>query len=337
MDNLTHSLTGLLLARAGLNRLAPRATLLAVIAANAPDLDITAAANGSLCYLAYHRGFTHALFWAPLLALAALPLWWLLARREALTRRHWVGAYLVALAAIGSHLGLDYLNIYGIRLQLPFSSAWLHLDLVHIVDVWLWVILIACTLGPMLARLVDSEIAGRATRRPAAGRGAAIFGLLLVCAYVAGRSALHARAIDTLQARVYAKEPPRATLAIPSAANPWRWTGVVETDAAWHVMGIDLLARDFDPDAGRILYKPDTARVRAAIAGTETGRVFLDFAQAPAWRLTSVATPEGATLVQIHDLRFGLPGEGAFWAEFLVDAAGKVVRERFGFGNMKPE
>ena len=34
MDNLTHSLTGVLLARAGLNRLAPRATALTTRAAS---------------------------------------------------------------------------------------------------------------------------------------------------------------------------------------------------------------------------------------------------------------------------------------------------------------
>ena len=40
MDNLTHSLTGLMLSRAGLNRFYPRATLVLVIAANIPDIDI---------------------------------------------------------------------------------------------------------------------------------------------------------------------------------------------------------------------------------------------------------------------------------------------------------
>jgi len=214
MDNLTHSLTGLLLARAGLNRLAPRATALAVIAANLPDLDIVTGVNGSLCYLAHHRGFTHALFWAPLVALAALPIWWLLARKQALTSRHWIGAYLVALTAIFSHLGLDFLNVYGIRLHLPFSADWPRLDLVNIVDIWIWAILLVCALGPLLARLVYSEIGARG----GAGRGMAITGLILIAIYIGGRAELHARAIGTLQARLYEKEQPRLTAALPSAA-----------------------------------------------------------------------------------------------------------------------
>ena len=40
MDNLTHTLTGVLLARAGLNRLTPRAMLIVIIAANVPDFDV---------------------------------------------------------------------------------------------------------------------------------------------------------------------------------------------------------------------------------------------------------------------------------------------------------
>ena len=40
MDNLTHSLVGLTAAKAGLEKLSPGATLLCLIAANAPDGDI---------------------------------------------------------------------------------------------------------------------------------------------------------------------------------------------------------------------------------------------------------------------------------------------------------
>lgn len=333
MDNLTHSLTALLLARAGLNRLAPRATVLAVIAANLPDLDIVTAVNGQASYLANHRGFSHALLLAPLMAAAALPLWWLLARKEPLGRRQWAGAYLVSLLAVFSHLGLDYLNVYGIRLHLPFSAAWVRLDLLNIIDVWIWAILLICTLGPMLARLVYSEIGARG----GTGRGMAIAGLLLICVYLAGRATLHARAVDTLQARLYDKESPRFTIAVPGAANPWGWTGLVETESAWHVVPVNLLMGNFDPDSGRKFYKPDISHVRDAILHTETARIFLDFSRSALWRITPVTTPEGATRVRIYDLRFGLPEQGAFSCEFIIDRAGNVLRERFSFGNTKSE
>ena len=55
MDNLTHSLTGLMLSQAGLNRFYPRATLLLVISANIPDIDFVAIAGGPLYYFEQHR------------------------------------------------------------------------------------------------------------------------------------------------------------------------------------------------------------------------------------------------------------------------------------------
>lgn len=329
MDNLTHSLTGVLLARAGLNRLVPRATILAVIAVNLPDLDIVTALRGSLCYLANHRGFSHALFWLPLVALAPLPIWWLLARSQGVKPIDWLKAYLVSAVALLSHLVLDWMNVYGIRLKLPFSGEWLHLDLLNIIDVWVWAILLICTLGPVLGRLVESEMGARR----GAGRGMAITGLLLVAAYIGGRAQLHDQAVKALEARMYRHEMPRRILAIPGAFNPWQWTGVVETSSSWYVIPLDL-HREFDPESGRIFPKPDTSSVRSAVLDTETARVFLDFSQAALWRITPTPSPEGAVSVTIHDLRFGLPGEGAFSAEWIVDAKGRVVHEGFVFGRM---
>ena len=69
MDNLTHTLTGVMLARAGLNRFVPRATLLLAIAANAPDVDIVSWFGGPLTYLRYHRGWTHTCLLLPVMAL----------------------------------------------------------------------------------------------------------------------------------------------------------------------------------------------------------------------------------------------------------------------------
>lgn len=329
MDNLTHSLTGVLLARAGLNRLVPRATILAVISANLPDLDIVTGVRGSLCYLANHRGFSHALFWLPLVALAPLPLWWLLARSQGVKPIDWLKAYLVSAVALLSHLVLDWMNVYGIRLKLPFSGEWLHLDLLNIIDVWVWAILLICTLGPVLGRLVESEMGARR----GGGRGMAIAGLLLVAAYIGGRAQFHDQAVKALEARMYRHEMPRRILAIPGAFNPWQWTGVVETSSNWYVIPLDL-HREFDPESGRIFPKPDTASVRSAVLGTETARVFLDFSQAALWRITPTPSPEGAVSVTIHDLRFGLPGEGAFSAEWIVDSKGRVVHEGFVFGRM---
>src|SRR5207244_8174094 len=60
MDNLTHTLTGVALSQAGLNRKTRYATLALVIGSNLPDVDIVTRLAGSATYLKYHRGITHS-------------------------------------------------------------------------------------------------------------------------------------------------------------------------------------------------------------------------------------------------------------------------------------
>ncbi len=57
-----------MLARAGLGRNVPRAGLLLMVAANAPDLDIVTWLGGTSTYLEYHRWFTHSILAVPLMA-----------------------------------------------------------------------------------------------------------------------------------------------------------------------------------------------------------------------------------------------------------------------------
>lgn len=325
MDNLTHSLVGIVMARAGLNRLAPAALPLAVVAANAPDLDIVAAAWGQIAYLEAHRGWSHSIVAAPFIALALLPIWYLLARRRnAIGPRQWGGAYLVALAGTLSNPLLDLPNVYGTRFLLPFRPDWLHFDFVYIIDLWIWALLLVAVLAPLLSRLVSSEIGARS--KP--GRAGAIFTLVLLAAFLGVRYQLHATSIDLLTARIYGGETPKRVYSLPAAAAPWKWRGVVETASAWRVVELDLL-REFDADSARVFYKPANLGRFAALRATRTGRVFLDFCQVPLWRVVPVSNPEGGLRVTIHDLRFGLPEDGMFSATFVFDANNRVVEESF--------
>ena len=92
----------------------------------------------------------------------------------------WLGAYAISLVAVASHLLLDYTNTYGIRLLLPFSARWFHLDLTSVVDLWIWAVLLVALAGPLIARLVNAEIGARTQH---AGRGFAIFALLFLGFY----------------------------------------------------------------------------------------------------------------------------------------------------------
>lgn len=146
MDNATHTLCGLALARAGLDRLDPRAAATLVLASNLADLDIVVQPfGGRPAYLCYHRGVTHSLLGMALeaLLLAGLVLGVERLRGGAPDARRFGRLALVALIGFLAHLGLDGLNSYGIRPLLPFSGRWFYGDVAFIVDPWLWLMLAA--------------------------------------------------------------------------------------------------------------------------------------------------------------------------------------------------
>ncbi len=326
MDPLTHYLSGVLASRAGLRRLCPQAVWIAPLAAMAPDIDAVAGLFGAETYLAWHRQWTHALAAIPLVA--ALPL---LAARLGYGRRLSLKrGYATALAAVTLHDLLDLTNAYGVRALLPFSRAWLGLDIFPIVDLWLWALLLAAVLGPMLGRLVSAEIGARA----GPGRGAAIFALSLLLVYGGARRLLHDRAVAVLEARVYQGEVPLRVAALPNPAHPLRWRGLVETGPFYALCALDL-GEEFDPSEARILHKarssPEQAAAERAARATRPFRIFLDFSCYPLWRFTPADAPEGALQVEAMDLRFGEPPAPRFVATALVDAGHRVLRSGFRF------
>jgi inner membrane protein len=325
MDNPTHSLFGLMLSRAGLNRLCPRADLLLILAANAPDLDVVTWIWGTTGHIAYHRWYTHAWLMLPLVAL--LPV--LLTRFFVKERFPWAAAYALSLVGCASHVVLDWMNVFGIRTLLPFSSQWFHLDLLFIIDPWIWAFFTLALAAPFLSSLVSSEMGARRS----SGQGWAIFALLAVTLYLGGRYLLHERALDQLNARLYERATPKRVAAFPTFANPLRWRTVVETDAVYWVQSINVLDQ-FDPTSGRAFYKPEWSPDFDAVGKTWPFQVFLDFNHYPLWRRTPLSEPEGARRVELFDLRFGDPVQPGFVASAEVLANGRVEQPRISFGQL---
>jgi inner membrane protein len=328
MDPLTHSATGLFLGRAGLNRFSPQATWILVLAANAPDIDIVTLAGGQLNYLNYHRHLTHSLAAWPLMAL--LPV--LAVRLFTRTPFRWLGAYAISLVAVASHLLLDWTNVYGIRLLLPFSGRWFRLDLTSVVDLWIWTVLLMALAGPAVARLVNSEIGARTK---SAGRGSAIFALLFLGLYNAGRGVLHARAVAILDSRIYAGRPPQRVAALPGPVNPLAWRGLVETPDFYSVVDFNVL-EEFDPSRAAISYKAEPSAAIHAANNSREFRDFFKFSQFPIERAMPLADPGGGTRVEATDMRFGVPGQSGFVAAADVDNRLRVVRAWFSFGAARP-
>ncbi len=158
MDNLAHTLAGLVLARTRLGKLVPRASLWLVVGANVPDVDILARLwGGKQAYLEYHRGITHSIVGIALQALllaAVLHAWHMRgsgALRPRVVLAHWLAVFG---AGSASHPLLDACNTYGWRPYLPFDARWIYGDMLFIVDPWLWWLLCGAALlgGPATRR-----------------------------------------------------------------------------------------------------------------------------------------------------------------------------------------
>ena len=159
MDNLTHSIIGLAAGELIDRCLPPEPTperaqarhrLLLVTAAlgsNFPDIDLVFMPflSRPLGYLLEHRGHTHTLLFAipeALLLVALLWLFWPAARQVLrVSRAARKGVALAAGIGLLLHLGMDYLNSYGLHPFAPLDARWLYGDTIYIIEPMFWVLL----------------------------------------------------------------------------------------------------------------------------------------------------------------------------------------------------
>jgi inner membrane protein len=323
MEPVTHFLTGACIGRAGLNRRTAYATLAATLAAEAPDLDVLWSLGGPVVSFAHHRGITHTLIGAPVMAAAVTGFVWLLDRfwlsRGRLKARdpqpvRWLWVYGSALIAGLSHLLLDWTNNYGLRPFFPFNTHWYSGDLVFIAEPILWLLLVIALVIPALLGLADREVGARRTRFR--GRGWAIFALAGMTALWCWRWAEHAQARNLVEAAQVTPTPATRIALEPYPINPWRWHAILETDSTWQTAEVDTrtgaVASDPRVDA---LFKPAATPATQFARRTPLGEVFLDWSQWPVVRDLGAQPipgqpppdlPAGRTLSAVHfgDLRF---------------------------------
>ena len=323
MDNATHSLCGLMLARMGLDRWCPRAAALLIIGSNLPDADIVMRIEDSITYLDYHRHLTHSVTLAPAVAIVTV----LLVRLFSRGAFPYLRSFLIALLGVFAHLAFDATNMYGIRLALPASAKWVELDVLHVVDPWIMAILLLSIAAPLIARLVNSEIGSKG----GAGRGWAAFALTFIFFYTGARVVLHERAIAALESRMYLAEAPRRVAAWPTPFNPFRWIGYAEGNTFQTIHDLNL-NDEFDPIAGRVFYRPENLAALEVARKTATMERFFHFSQYPIWRIVPLAEPQGALRVQAADLRFGAPPNLRFVVTVTLDRDLRVLSEEFNYG-----
>lgn len=309
------------MARAGLDRFCPRAAVLLVLSANAPDIDILALIGGPLKYFEMHRGYTHSLVGLPFMALLTVIVVAAIFRQ----RLPWGKAWLLCVLGVASHLLIDGTNDYGLRLLLPFSSHWFALDINSLYDGAIWAALIFAALWPLLERLVNGEIGMRGQ----VGRGVAVFALTFFLLYDCGRALMHGRALAQLQSVLYDGAVPVRTSALPNPFNPLRWKGIVETERNFQVLPLDVFG-SLEPRNALVFYKAHLTEGLRLAAQTEPFRYFLYFARFPVWS-TDESSVAGApvTRIELMDLRFGLPGSTAFRCMATEDSQGRVLESKF--------
>ncbi len=129
MDPVTHSVSGLVLAKVFKCKLTTKTALIFGGLALAPDIDSAAyffSTNAE--YLLYHRGFTHSIWGGLLLGiLAAFIL-------KNTVKKNFMFSTIIGVSIMYTHIYLDYITSYGTQLLAPFSRHRFALSTVFIID-----------------------------------------------------------------------------------------------------------------------------------------------------------------------------------------------------------
>ena len=304
MDNLTHTLTGVAVARLGLDKRVAGATLTLALACNLPDLDIVTGFAGSASYLEHHRGITHAFAASPVLAAG---LAFVLSRWPKSPPR-FVPTFLLAWLGIWIHIVEDLWTSYGTRALLPFDAGWYSWDWIFIVDPALLVLLIAAGYG------------ARWFKKPSANRWAA----LGVVAYIALRATVHGIALENARAEAGREFSLVRAFPDPLSLNRWRFLASNETTFASGVL------EALGTSVNKVTFaraQPD-ALVERIAKESRMARVFLDFSAYPKLEVRK----EGeVTSIVWRDLRFADRRADGFFCEVKVGPDGRIQSERIVF------
>jgi inner membrane protein len=313
MDNVCHTLTGAALGAAGLGQRTRFGAATLMIAANLPDVDVLVFATETPA-VAFRRGWTHGPIGQALLALALTAVMIAVARARPARGegRPFRAGSVLLLAVVGvlSHVALDLLNSYGLRLLAPFDWRWLYGDVLFIVDPWLWLIF---GVGLWLARRNDSPLPAR-------------HALALAVVYVLSMTA-NARAARALVLEEWRRTrggDPTSLMVGPAPVTPFRRQIVVDNGVGYESGSFEWIPTRITFDQTVVPKHDDDPRVARAREAANI-RGFLTWARFPFWTLEPV--PDG-TRVTVRDMRFNGRTPARFNASTFVpdDSDGAIAR-----------
>ena len=341
MDQITQGLLGAATAQLGFRqRLGRGASWAAGIAAIVADLDLIVPPLARLLGLnadqfsqmRSHRGISHSLLAAPVIALlVALP-WWLRRRKRAAAEAprppivdraahpevaaippepppplpSFLPFFACTLIAAATHPLLDWCTSYGTQLFAPITDRRFALDAVPIIDLFYTPILLVTLVACWLVRKLKG---GRAPRASLAIGWA---GILLSTGYLAAgyclRGVAAEKALDL--ARIDARTARSKTFkanAYPYLGTILLWRATVETDGHWLAARIRPL-NAFDPASVRwqLAPKDNRAAVRRARRLPQV-KEFEWFAMGQI--RGEYRREEKQHVVLLHDMRYGQPPE----------------------------
>lgn len=342
MDPLAHTLAGATLAETRLKDLTPFSAPALILGSNAPDIDAITMFMDRDLSLWFRRGWTHGVLAMVVLPIALTLLLLLVDRviarlrgREPVAR---AGPLLgLSTLAVVSHPLLDWLNIYGVRLLMPFDGKWFYGDALFIIDPWLWLLFGSSVVVAHSASRVGASawvaLGAATTLLVTSFDGAALFVRLLWCVGVVaiiwlrldgrlqGRIPRLANialivtavyivtmvATSRLAARQVAAwlaerdSVPMQIMAGPAPGNPFRRDIVVADAEHYHFLEVNWLAaeaiRFAHPSIERGREGPVT---RAALAAPQV-RGLNNWKRLPAYRVQPTAD---GYRVSISDVRF---------------------------------
>jgi inner membrane protein len=306
MDNVCHTLVGAACGAAGLNRRTRFGAATLMISANIPDVDVLVFATDTP-WIEFRRGWTHGILAQIVLPLALTAIVWQFDRvtrargSEGVRPFHTGWTLVLALVGVYSHVFLDYLNNYGVRLATPVNWQWFYGDAIFIVDPWMWLMMAA---GIWLAGSRGGPAPARVSL--------IVMSCYIVVMLTAGWMA---RGIVANAWKDTHGTDLRALMVGPLPL--WPFSRQVIVDAGDHyetgMFSLRQWAVTFFPE--KIPKNSDAPQVAAA-RGDNNIRAFLVWARFPYWTIES--TP-GGTLVTVSDIRFA--GRNGFAASTILPAS----------------
>jgi inner membrane protein len=210
--------------------------------------------------------------------------------------------WLLLLSYIGvmSHVLLDLLNPYGLRILAPFDWRWFYGDTLFIIDPWLWLVL---GIGIWTARRRTAFVPARLSLVVAA---------IYIVAMVAGARVARTIVVDAW--RLEHGTNPRSVMVGPRPITPFTRDIVVDAGSHYQRGTFQWFAPRVTFGAASVP-KNDTDPRVARAREVPSVRGFLVWSRFPFWTL---APAPGGTQVTVSDMRFAGQTPARFEASTIV-------------------